>query len=177
MNKAWKTWGDLVSMEYDFHLPVIFRVFEKLIPKIKALNTVRHLKHLGPMARSIEDLELLIKILKGPDINDANILDLPHYEPDPKPLNKLKIAWTISLPGRFLEQETDKISLESANLIKIFINKLSDSGVILEKNIFSTQFMNRAWKTWGDLVSMEYDFHSPVIFRVLEKPIYVILLA
>ena len=29
--------------------------------------------------------------------------------------------------------------------------------------------MNRAWKTWGDLVSMEYDFHSPVIFRILEK--------
>ena len=146
-----------------------FPGIEKLIPKIKTLNTVRHLKHLGPMARSIEDLELLIKILKGPDINDANILDLPDYEPDPKPLNKLKIAWTISLPGRFLEQETNKISLESRNLIKIFINKLSDAGVILEQNIFPTEYMNKAYKTWGDLVSMEYDFHLPVIHRILAK--------
>ena len=146
-----------------------FPGIEKLIPKIKALNTVRHFKHLGPMARSIKDLELLIQILKGPDANDVNTLDLPHLEPDPKPLNKLKIAWTISLPGRFLEQETNKIYLESRNLIKIFINKLSDAGVILEQNMFPTEYMNKAWKTWGDLVSMEYDFHLPVIFRVIEK--------
>ena len=91
-----------------------FPGIEKLIPKIKTLNTVRHLKHLGPMARSIEDLELLIKILKGPDANDINTLNLPHFETDPKPLNKLKITWTISLPGRFLEQETNKISLISS---------------------------------------------------------------
>ena len=121
------------------------------------------------MARSIEDLELLIEILKGPDANDINTLNLPHFETDPKPLNKLKITWTISLPGRFLEQETNKISSESANLIKIFINKLSDAGVILEQNIFPTEYMNKVYKTWGDLVSMEYDFHLPVIHRILAK--------
>ena len=35
-----------------------FPGIEKLIPKMQEVQTSRHLVHLGPMARSIEDLQL-----------------------------------------------------------------------------------------------------------------------
>ena len=94
---------------------------EKLIPKMQNLRTARHLIHLGPMARSIEDLKLLLKILTGPDSNDVSSIDIPIIFPEPKLIKNLKISWTQSLPGKFVGQSTDMISLESLNIIKDFV--------------------------------------------------------
>ena len=66
---------------------------EKLIPKMQNLKTARHLIHLGPMARSIEDLKLLLKILTGPDSNDVSSIDIPILFPEPKFIKNLKISY------------------------------------------------------------------------------------
>ena len=142
---------------------------EKLIPKMQNIRTARHLIHLGPMARSIEDLKLLLKILTGPDSNDVSSIDIPILFPEPKLIKNLKISWTQSLPGKFVGQSTDKISSESLNIIKNFVNKLAEEGIFLEEMKFTSEYMNKAWMAWGNLINMEYDFFSPVLFRILEN--------
>jgi amidase len=142
---------------------------ESQITKMQELRTARHLIHLGPMARSIEDLKLLLKILAGPDPKDVNAMDMPIIFPKPKPLKKLNISWTQSLPGKFAGQSTDKISLASANVINDFIEKLSAAGIHLVQKNFTSEYMNQAFRTWGRLVSMEYDFFAPVLLRIVEN--------
>jgi amidase len=53
----------------------------------------------GPMARSLDDLELALILLSGPDMRDSDVQPLP-LEPSPTPtLAELRLAWTGTLPG------------------------------------------------------------------------------
>jgi amidase len=106
---------------------------DSLIPKMQELHTARHLIHLGPMTRSIEDLQLLLPILAGPDPKDVDAIDIPILFPKPKPLKKLKIAWLKGLPGQFVGQSTDKISMASSKVLNNFVEKLEAASIPLDK--------------------------------------------
>ncbi|HCP33206.1 MAG: amidase [SAR324 cluster bacterium] len=142
---------------------------DSLIPKMQELHTARHLIHLGPMTRSIEDLQLLLPILAGPDPKDVDAIDIPILFPKPKPLKKLKIAWLKGLPGQFVGQSTDKISMASSKVLNNFVEKLEAASIPLEQRKLSSEYMNRARMTWGSLVSMEYDFFAPALLRIVES--------
>jgi amidase len=53
----------------------------------------------GPMARSVEDLRLALKVLLGPDHHDSEVPPLPWREPPPLALSELRIAWMPTFPG------------------------------------------------------------------------------
>ena len=108
---------------------------------MQEVQTSRHLVHLGPMARSIEDLQLLLEILTGPDPNDVSTVDMPLVFPNRKPHHQLRIAWTKNLPVNHWGQRTDKISLSSSKVIKNFIQKLIEEKItVQEKNLLLNTF-------------------------------------
>src|SRR5262245_30345310 len=49
---------------------------------------------LGPLGRSIDDLELLWKIIRGPDPSDFEIPPIAWRPPSGRPLEQLRFAWT-----------------------------------------------------------------------------------
>jgi len=62
-------------------------------------RTARAMAVIGPMARTIDDLDLAFRILAGPDRGDLDVPPVPlreHARPD---LKALRIAWAGSLPG------------------------------------------------------------------------------
>ncbi len=50
-------------------------------------------QQLGPLARSVEDLALLMPLIMGPDGVDPGVLPLAWNEPSAVELSKLKVAW------------------------------------------------------------------------------------
>jgi amidase len=62
-------------------------------------NAVRHMNTAGPLARSVGDLELALRVIAGPDGRyfETPPADLPPG--DERALRTLRVAWTAELPG------------------------------------------------------------------------------
>jgi amidase len=59
----------------------------------------RRMSVTGPMARSVSDLELVLRILAGPDGRDWEVPAVPWREAGDVRAKGLRIAWTASFPG------------------------------------------------------------------------------
>lgn len=61
-------------------------------------NPVRILSALGPMARDLDDLELVLRLIAGPDGADADVPPVPLPERRPVELADLRLATALELP-------------------------------------------------------------------------------
>ncbi len=59
----------------------------------------RHMNTVGPLARSIDDLELGLRIVAGPDRRFLEIPPVTLPESRPRPLRGLRVAWASEWPG------------------------------------------------------------------------------
>ncbi len=87
---------------------------------------IRHLLRIGPLARSIEDLQLCFSLIVGADIRQPEIPPVPLDRPTDKKLSELRIAWTYGYD--FLP-----ISQDTRSCIQTFIKRLTDTGCYLEE--------------------------------------------
>ena len=73
--------------------------FFRLPPEVP--RGVRILASLGPLARSLEDLELALSIIAGPDGLDTEVPPVPlqSSESEPCDLTTLRVAYALELPG------------------------------------------------------------------------------
>src|SRR5215207_9915993 len=60
----------------------------------------------GPMARSVEDLRLALRVIAGPDDRDLSVPPMPWREAPAPVLRDLRIAWASTLPGVPIIAET-----------------------------------------------------------------------
>jgi len=79
----------------------------------------------GPMARTAEDVELLWKIVKGPDKRERLIQPIAWKDPSAKKLTDYKIGWVNGWPGYETSEQT-------RDLIKAFISLLDKNGIKTE---------------------------------------------
>jgi len=135
---------------------------DQVVPEMRKFTTARHQAVLGPMARSIEDLHLLLSVIAGPDPNSVQTVDVPILYPKPKLLQNMKVAWTNNLPGEFAGQETSHISKDYASVLKGFLKRLDSAGLALVEKNLTAQYMNQARLTGFRLFSTEYEYFSPV---------------
>ncbi|MES2647095.1 MAG: amidase [Bacteroidota bacterium] len=89
------------------------------LPSIKSF--IVHMTQAGPLARNIDDLELLWKIIVGPHKSDRNIPDINWKIPSERSINHYKIAWTSGWPG-YASSETVKLAIEE------LVDKLKNNG-------------------------------------------------
>ena len=68
------------------------------IPK-QAKSFLVHMAQAGPLARDIEGLELLWRLIVGPHLSDRNIPRIEWKAPTAKPLSEYRIAWVDQWPG------------------------------------------------------------------------------
>jgi amidase len=60
----------------------------------------------GPMARSVEDLRLALRVIAGPDAQDPSVPPVPWREAPAPVVRDLRVAWASTLPGVAIVAET-----------------------------------------------------------------------
>ena len=99
------------------------------IPLPKNANTfLVHMAQAGPLARTIEDVELLWKIIVGPHEGDRNIPKIQWDSPKKNLLSDYKVAWTDGWPGF-------EASSQISQSIKNLADKLKAKGCNIENKI------------------------------------------
>ncbi len=81
-------------------------------------------QQIGPLARRVEDILLLLKIISGPDGKDAAIQPMPLADPAQVDIKKLRVAYYLSAPigdstpdtKRVIKKAVDAISAEGAQV-------------------------------------------------------------
>jgi amidase len=128
------------------------------LPK-REFTSIRHLFSVGPLARSIDDLKLAFSIIAGADPQDVDVPAIPIVYPKPKPLRQLRIAWTDQFAGV-------KVSRDTKAAMKAFAEKLAAQGITVEKINPPGFDFDDAWKTYGNLMSMELGVYVPAFMRL-----------
>jgi amidase len=99
-----------------------------------------HMAVAGPLARNLDDIELLWKIIVGPHEGDRNIPRIEWQGPKKNSLSEYKIAWTDKWPG----YET---SSQISNALKSLAEKLKADGGSIEKKIPDETLHEESLKT------------------------------
>jgi len=93
-----------------------------MVPQPKgARGAIFHMAGPGPMARDIDDMELVWKIIRGPHACDRNTPRIDWQEPEERSLSDLKIAWVDGWPGY-------EASSQTRSVIKRFVDQLAKNN-------------------------------------------------
>ncbi|NEO97504.1 MAG: amidase [Symploca sp. SIO2E9] len=88
---------------------------------------LRHMLRIGPLARSVEDLQLCFNIIAGADSKQPEIPPVPLDQPTGKKLSEIRIAWTYGYD--FLP-----INKDTRLAIQTLVNRLTNAGCYLEES-------------------------------------------
>ncbi len=115
------------------------------MPLPKNANTfILHMVQAGPLARTLDDVELLWKIIVGPHESDRNIPDINWQKATNKELSDYKIAWTDGWPGF-------ETSSQISNAIKTLVEQIKSTGCKIVKKIPDTTIHQDSLKTFVGL--------------------------
>lgn len=123
-------------------------------------RAVRHMNVLGPLARSLDDLALVLKIIAGPDGEEWDVPPVPLDDVPERVMPELKFAWSTNFGGVPVTRETrdgiEKLATELARL----------GCKVEERNPDGFDF-EAAWETWGEIAIAERAATAPE--RVAER--------
>jgi amidase len=124
------------------------------------IRSVRHLVSYGPLARSIDDLKLCLKVIAGPDVRDVDVPYTPLIEVPQKPLKELRIAWADDFGGVTVSADTRRALQELAG-------KLAAQGCRVDKLSPPDFDFIGAWSTYGKIMDMELGVYSSSFLRFM----------
>lgn len=113
------------------------------IPELPgAPQGVRHMVQIGPLARSVEDLALALRLIAGPDGQDWEVPPVP-LEPAPeRALREYRLAWTDDFGDVPVTTDTRAALTELAG-------ELQGLGTRIERRLPAAFDFTTARKTWG----------------------------
>ena len=121
-------------------------------------RSVRHMVSCGPLARSIEDLKLSLRVIAGPDNKDEDVPYIPLAEPAKRELKTLRIAWIDDFGGVPVTKET-RLAL------KEFAGKLTQRGCTVKQTQPKGFDPDVIWSTYGKIMDMEVGVYTPSLMR------------
>jgi len=111
-------------------------------------RAVRHINVLGPLARSVEDLWTILKVIAGADGIDWDVPPVPLVEPPARELRTMRFAWSTDFGGLPVTRDT-KTAIEA------LATALSRLGCRVENRLPPKFDLNAAWELWGEIVIAE----------------------
>jgi amidase len=119
-----------------------------LIPNPQKLpRPIRLMSSIGPMARSVEDLELLYSIIAGPDGRDTDVQPVPlDWSPEPS-LKQLRIAFAPTFPGF-------PVATDIRAAIENLATELAKSGAVVEEANLPQLDFHAELSSAGELIGM-----------------------
>ena len=125
------------------------------IPELPGMaRGVRHQGCIGPIARSVHDLALVLRLIAGPDGKDWEVPPLPLPSPRGCSRKDLRIAWTEDFGRVPLHPE---VSLA----VRRFVVELERAGCRVEPVIPADFDLEAAWETWSLLFTLEAGASMP----------------
>ena len=122
------------------------------------IRTVRYMGVYGPLARSVDDLDLALRVIAGPDGDEAEAAPVP-LGPTPKLAAKgLRIAFIDRNP-------LVPASAETARVVQETVRLLSKAGAKTKRAEPQGLDWQRAWDDWSDLLQYEVRALQPVSER------------
>lgn len=111
-------------------------------------RTIRYMGVFGPLARSVEDIETALRIIAGPDGNEAEAAPVP-LGPTPafKPKD-LRIAFIDSNP-------LVAVSADTAAVVQAMARLLGKAGVKVKRAEPAGLDWQQTWDDWSDLLQYE----------------------
>jgi len=131
------------------------------------VNGLKSLAVAGPLARTIEDLQLAMDIIANVTVTDKKLIPVNRY-PDSINIQNLKIAWTDEFGDVHVDNEIKEA-------IQNYIAKLEQSGAKVVKINPPINFF-LAWKTWGSFVGMQGGYNTSNFKKWLGLPFTKIVL-
>lgn len=121
----------------------------------------------GPIARSIEDLQLCFSLIAGADLRSPDIPPVPLDNPSGKNLQNLKIAWTDELNPYPVAQ-----SIKSA--MQAVAQKLSDAGTQIQQWMPKYDF-ELAWQVYLTISAYTSPLAQPFDFDYVRDSLTLML--
>jgi len=121
-----------------------------------------HMAQAGPLARNLDDLELLWKIILGPHESDRSIPPVDWKESKKKSLSEYRIAWTDAWPGYLASTQT-------SNAIKKLADDLIAKGCKLDKKIPGDSLHRETLKLFNSIFPYVIGQGTPWIVRAIMK--------
>jgi amidase len=119
------------------------------IPELPGLpRAVRHMNVLGPLARSVDDLELVTKLIAGPDDAEWDVPPVPWLDAQERSLEQTRFAWSSDFGGVPVTQDTK-------NALGHLATELARSGCKVEERNPDGFDFEQAWETWGEIAIAE----------------------
>jgi amidase len=97
----------------------------------------------GPLARSVEDVALALRVIAGPDGKDSTVPPVALIEPDIVKPRRLRLAWARTFPGA-------PVSREIASSLESLANRLAQAGVEVEEVLPAISF-DEQWDVYQTL--------------------------
>jgi amidase len=98
----------------------------------------------GPLARSVEDLELLLGLLAGPDGNQLEVPPVALTKTEPKAWSQIRIAFSQALDI--------PVDAETRQAILAFVQKLNQSGCMVEETQPTGFTLDECMRVYGELL-------------------------
>ncbi len=111
-------------------------------------RAVRHMNTIGPLTRSLEDLELAIRLISGPDGREIEVPPVPLDSVATPRLADLRLAWTDAFGKVPVTRDT------SAGLADLAKN-LAGAGAHVEQRLPDGLDFEIIWETHGALIHAE----------------------
>jgi len=112
------------------------------------INGIRTMAVAGPMARSVEDLELALRVIARPSRRDATTRPLRPIENPPTSARALRFAYATELGGLRPSHE-----VEAA--MEALVARLRAAGATVEQATPRELDVEQTWEVWGALVGMQ----------------------
>ena len=111
-------------------------------------RAVRHMNVLGPLARSVDDLALITRIISGADAAEPDVPPMPWIDAPARPLKAHRIAWSADFSGIPVTRETRQA-------IETLGAELARAGCPVEQRTPEGFDFEAAWETWGEIAIAE----------------------
>ena len=111
-------------------------------------RAVRHMNVLGPLARSVEDLALITRLISGPDGAEWELAPVPWVAPEEKRLQQCRFAFSTDFGGI-------PVTADTVSGIRRLAAELERIGCSVEHRNPEGFSFDAAWETWGEIAIAE----------------------
>jgi amidase len=127
---------------------------EGVVPGIPAPRSIRMMSCVGPLARGIDDLALIYKLIAGPDGLDTEVAPVPVDDMPEISLKGLRVAYAPTFPGLPVAKEIQDALAEVAR-------KLAAAGAVVEEAPLPQMDYGQALSSAGELIGMMLGAFQP----------------
>jgi amidase len=115
---------------------------------------VRLMSCIGPLARNVEDLALILRIIAGPDGRDADLAPVPVEEMPKLDLKTLRVGFASSFPGF-------PVANEICAAVESLVGQLKSAGAAIEEARLPTLDLQDDLTQGGALIGMMLEAAQP----------------